>query len=160
LFKSTCVEFQVVERARQKVGKEAADAYEAHCRILAKIRRSAEWMASLQARSLRLEMLPGQSPARAGACRRVQARVHEHIDQAKEQGQKLLAREASAKAESFFFLHARTERAGEEARLAAEVGRLQHMVEGQVEYDREAWLLEKLENRLFSKYRGQRIPKG
>ena len=38
-----------------------------------------------------------------------------------------------------------TERAGEEARLAAEVGRLQSMVEGQQEYDREAWLLEELE---------------
>ena len=27
--------------------KEAADAYEAHCRILAKIRQCAKWMASL-----------------------------------------------------------------------------------------------------------------
>ena len=71
--------------------------------------------------------------------------MQEHIVQAKEQGQKLLALEASAKAEGFFFLHAMTERAGEEARLAAEVGRLQHMVEGQAEYDREAWLLEELE---------------
>ena len=102
-------------------------------------------MASLQARSLRLEMLPGQSPARAGACRRVQARVQVHIDQAKEQAQKLLVLEASAKAEALFLLHAMTERAGEEARLAAEVGRLQSMVEGQQEYDREAWLLEELE---------------
>jgi len=42
-------------------------------------------------------------------------------------------------------LHAKKERAGEEARLAAEVGRLQHMVEGQAEYDREAWLLEELQ---------------
>ena len=125
--------------------KEAADAYEAHCRILAKIRQCAKWKASLQARNLRLEMLPGQSPARAGACRRVQARVKVHIDQAKEQAQKLLVLEASAKAEAFFFLHAKKERAGQEARLAAEVGRLQHMVEGQAEYDREAWLLEELE---------------
>jgi hypothetical protein len=101
-------------------------------------RSSAKWMASLQARSLRLEMLPGHSPARAGACRRVQARVQEHIDQAKEQAQKLLVLEASAKAEALFFLYAMTERAGEEARLAAEVGRMQSMVEGQQEYDREA----------------------
>jgi len=137
--------FQVAERARQKVDKEAADAHGAHCRILVTIRRSAKWMASLQARSLRLEMLPGQCPARAGACRRVQARVKVHIDQAKEQAQKLLVLEASAKAEAFFFLHAKKERAGEEARLAAEVGRLQHMVEGQAEYDREAWLLEELQ---------------
>jgi hypothetical protein len=34
--------------------------------------------------------------------------------------------------------HAMTERAREEARLAAEVGRLQSMVEGQQVYDREA----------------------
>jgi hypothetical protein len=68
----------------------------------------------------------------------VQARVQEHIDQAKEQAQKLLVLEASAKAEALFFLYAMTERAGEEARLAAEVGRMQSMVEGQQEYDREA----------------------
>ena len=36
-------------------------------------------------------------------------------------------------------------RAGEEARLAAEVGNLQLMVEGQQEFDREAWLLEELQ---------------
>jgi hypothetical protein len=100
--------------------KEAADAYEAHCRILAKIRQCAKWMASLQARNLRLEMLPGQSPARAGACRRVQARVQEHIVQAKEQGEKLLALEASAKAEALSLLLERRERAGEETRLAVE----------------------------------------
>ena len=100
--------------------KEAADAYEAHCRILAKIRQCAKWMASLQARNLRLEMLPGQSPARAGACRRVQARVQEHIVQAKEQGEKLLALEASAKAEALSLLLEMRERAGEETRLAAE----------------------------------------
>ena len=100
--------------------KEAADAYEAHCRILAKIRQCAKWKASLQARNLRLEMLPGQSPARAGACRRVQARVQEHIVQAKEQGQKLLALEASAKAEALSLLLERRERAGEETRLAVE----------------------------------------
>ena len=75
----------------------------------------------------------------------MQARVKVHIDQAKEQAQKLLVLEASAKAEAFFFLHAKKERAGEEALLAAEVGRLQHMVEGQAEYDREAWLLEELQ---------------
>ena len=100
--------------------KEAADAYEAHCRILAKIRQCAKWKASLQARNLRLEMLPGQSPARAGACRRVQARVQEHIVQAKEQGEKLLALEASAKAEALSLLLEMRERAGEETRLAAE----------------------------------------
>ena len=100
--------------------KEAADAYEAHCRILAKIRQCAKWMASLQARNLRLEMLPGQSPARAGACRRVQARVQEHIVQAKEQGQKLQALEASAKAEALSLLLEMRERAGEETRLAVE----------------------------------------
>ena len=100
--------------------KEAADAYEAHCRILAKIRQCAKWMASLQARNLRLEMLPGQSPARAGACRRVQARVQEHIVQANEQGEKLLALEASAKAEALSLLLEMRERAGEETRLAAE----------------------------------------
>jgi hypothetical protein len=33
------LEFQVEERARQKVDKEAADAHGAHCRILAMIRR-------------------------------------------------------------------------------------------------------------------------
>ena len=75
----------------------------------------------------------------------MQARVKVHIDQAKEQAQKLLVLEASAKAEAFFFLHAKKERAGEEACLATEVGRLQHMVEGQAEYDREAWLLEELQ---------------
>ena len=100
--------------------KEAADAYEAHCRILAKIRQCAKWMASLQARNLRLEMLPGQSPARAGACRRVQARVQEHIVQAKEQGEKLLALEASAKAKGLSLLLEMRERAGEETRLAVE----------------------------------------
>ena len=100
--------------------KEAADAYEAHCRILAKIRQCAKWKASLQARNLRLEMLPGQSPARAGACRRVQARVQEHIVQAKEQGEKLLALEASAKAEALSLLLEMRERAGEETRLAVE----------------------------------------
>ena len=100
--------------------KEAADAYEAHCRILAKIRQCAKWKASLQARNLRLEMLPGQSPARAGACKRVQARVQEHIVQAKEQGQKLLALEASVKAEALSLLLERRERAGEETRLAVE----------------------------------------
>ena len=103
--------------------KEAADAYEAHCRILAKIRQCAKWKASLQARNLRLEMLPGQSPARAGACRRVQARVQEHIVQAKEQGEKLLALEASAKAEALSLLSLlleMRERAGEETRLAVE----------------------------------------
>ena len=102
------------------LGKEAADAYEAHCRILVKIRQCAKWKASLQARNLRLEMLPGQSPARAGACRRVQARVQEHIAQAKEQGQKLQALEASAKAEALSLLLEMRERAGEETRLAAE----------------------------------------
>ena len=50
-----------------------------------------------------------------------------------------------AKAEAFFFLHAMMERAGEETRLAAEVGRLQFMVEGQKEFDREAWMLEELQ---------------
>ena len=77
-------------------------------------------MASLQARSLRLEMLPGQSPARAGACRRVQARVQEHIVHVKEQGEKLLALEASAKAEGLSLLLEMRERAGEETCLAAE----------------------------------------
>jgi hypothetical protein len=43
----TLLEFQVAERARRKVDKEAADAHEAHCLILAKIRRCAKWMASL-----------------------------------------------------------------------------------------------------------------
>ena len=108
------------ERARQKVDKEAADAHGAHCQILIMIRRSAMWMASHQARNLRLEMLPGKSPARAGACRRVQARVQEHIVQAKEQGEKLLALEASAKAEALSLLLEMRERAGEETRLAAE----------------------------------------
>ena len=122
-------------------------------------------MASLQARDLRLEMLPGQSPPRAP--RRTPdvqeliygqspygqspapalgpARVQELIHQAKERGQKLLALEANAKAEALFLLHEMTERAGEEARLATEVGCLQSMVEGQQEFDREAWLLEELE---------------
>ena len=87
---------------------------------MAKIRQCAKWKASLKARNLRLEMLPGQSPARAGACRRVQARVQEHIVQAKEQGEKLLALEASAKAEALSLLLERRERAGEETRLAVE----------------------------------------
>jgi hypothetical protein len=68
-----------------------------------------------------------------------------HIDQAKEQAQKLLVLEASAKVEALFLLHTMTERAREEAHLATEVGNLQLMVEGQTEYDREAWLLEELQ---------------
>ena len=99
----------------------------AHCRILAKIRQCAEWTASLHARNLRLEMLPGRVGPGAGAG------IRYFLHQAKEQAQKLLVLEASAKAEALFFLHAMTERAGEEARLAAEVGRLQSMVEGQQE---------------------------
>ena len=71
-------------------------------------------------------MLPGQSPAPAPG----PARVQELIHQAKEHGHKLLALEASAKAEAFFLLLAMVERAGEETRLAAEVGNLQLMVEG------------------------------
>ena len=94
----------------------------------------------LQARNLRLEMLPRQSPAPAPG----PARVQELIHQAKEHGQKLLALEASAKAEAFFLLLAMVERAGEETRLATEVGNLQLMVEGQTEFDREAWMLEEL----------------
>jgi hypothetical protein len=54
----TLLEFQAAEWARRKADTEAADAHEAHCRILATIRRCAKWMASLQARDLRLEMLP------------------------------------------------------------------------------------------------------
>jgi hypothetical protein len=46
----TLLEFQVAERARQKVDKEAADAHQAHCRIVVTIRWCAKWMASLQAR--------------------------------------------------------------------------------------------------------------
>jgi hypothetical protein len=106
------LEFQAAEWARRKADKEAADAHEAHCLILAKIRRCAKWMVSLQARNLRLEMLPGQSPSPAPGPARVQklisahspapalgpARVQELINQAKEHGQKLLALEASAKA--------------------------------------------------------------
>jgi hypothetical protein len=106
-----------------------------------KIRQCAKWKASLQARNLRLEMLPGQSPAPAPG----PARVQELINQAKEHGQKLLALEASAKAEALCLLHAMMERAGEETRLAAEVGRMQFMVEGQKEFDREAWMLEELQ---------------
>jgi hypothetical protein len=41
------LEFQVAEWARRKADKEAADAHEAHCLILAKIRWCAKWMASL-----------------------------------------------------------------------------------------------------------------
>jgi hypothetical protein len=48
----------------------------------------------------------------------------------------LLALEASAKAEAFFLLLARVERAGEESRLAAEANGLQLMLEGQTEFDR------------------------
>ena len=99
----------MVERARQKVDKEAADAHKAHCRIVATIRRCAKWMASLQARDLWPEMFPGQSRARAP--RRTPdvqeliygqspygqspapalgpARVQELIHQAKERGQKV-----------------------------------------------------------------------
>jgi hypothetical protein len=83
-------------------------------------------------------MLPGRVGPGAGAGLRY------NLHQAKEHGQKLLALQASAKAEAFFFLHAMMERAGEETRLAAEVGRMQFMVEGQKEFDREAWLLEEL----------------
>jgi hypothetical protein len=45
-------------------------------------------------------------------------------DQAKEHGKKLLALESSARAEAFRLLLAAVERAGEEARLAAEVNGL------------------------------------
>jgi hypothetical protein len=87
------------------------------------------------------ELIYGQSPAPALGLARVQELIH----QAKEHGQKLLALEASAKAEAFFLLLAMVERAGEETRLAAEVGNLQIMVEGQTEFDREAWMLEELQ---------------
>ena len=115
------MEFQVVERARQKVDKEAADAHQAHCRIVAKCRRCAEWTAALQARNLRLEMLPGRVGPGAGAG------IRYFLHQAKEQAQKLLVLEVSAKAEALLLLHAMKERAGEEARLATEVGNLQLM---------------------------------
>jgi hypothetical protein len=86
-------------------------------------------------------LIYGQSPTPALGPRRVQELIHH----AKERGQKLLALEASAKAEAFFLLHATVERAGEETRLAAEVGNLQLMVEGQTEFDRETWMLEELQ---------------
>jgi hypothetical protein len=132
------LDFQAAERARRKADKEAADAHEAHCLILAKIRRCTEWTASLQARNLQLEMLPGRVGSGAGAGLRY------NLHQAKEHEQKLLALEASAKAEAFFLLLAMVEGAGEETRLATEVGNLQLMVEGQTEFDREAWMLEEL----------------
>ena len=49
----------------------------------------------------------------------------------------LLALESSAHADSFRLLRATVERAGEEARLAAEVNVLKLMVEGETKYDRE-----------------------
>jgi hypothetical protein len=67
------LEFRAAEWARRKADKKAAGAYmyEAHCLILSKIRRCAKWTASLQARNLRLEMLPGRSPAPAPGPTRV-----------------------------------------------------------------------------------------
>ena len=41
------LEFQAAERARRKADKEAADAHQAHCLIVAKCRRCAEWTAAL-----------------------------------------------------------------------------------------------------------------
>jgi hypothetical protein len=130
----------VAEWARRKADKNAADAHEAHRLILSKIRRCAKWMVSLQARNLRLEMLPNQSPALAPGPTCVQELLH----QAKEHGKKLMALESSAQAEAFQLLLATVERAGEEARLAAEVSGLQLMVEGQTEFDREEKLFEEL----------------
>jgi hypothetical protein len=37
------LDFQAAKRARRKADNEAADAHEAHCLILAKIRRCTEW---------------------------------------------------------------------------------------------------------------------
>ena len=71
-------------------------------------------MASLQARNLRLEMLPGRVGPGAGAGLRYNRR------HAKEHGRKLQALEASAKAEALSLLLERRERAGEETRLAVE----------------------------------------
>ena len=81
----------------------------------------AKWTASLHARNLWLEMLPGRSPAPAPGPTRVQEFFH----QAKEHGKKLLALESSAQADTFRLLLATVERAGEEACLAAEVNGLQ-----------------------------------
>ena len=58
---------------------------------MAKIRQCAKWMASLQARNLRLEMLPGRVGPGAGAGLRYNLR------QAKEHGRKLQALEARRK---------------------------------------------------------------
>jgi hypothetical protein len=63
-------------------------------------------------------MRPGRVGPGAGA------RLRYNLHRAKEQGKKLLALEASAKAEAFRLLLATVQRAGEEARLAAEVNGL------------------------------------
>jgi hypothetical protein len=66
------LEFQVAERARQKVDKEAADAYEAHYRILAMIRRSAK----ADGVALGAQSPAGDAPwPEPCACRSVQARA-------------------------------------------------------------------------------------
>jgi hypothetical protein len=56
--------------------------------------------------------------------RRSVAGLRYNLLRADEQGKKLLALESSARAEAFRLLLARVERAGEEARLAAEVNGL------------------------------------
>jgi hypothetical protein len=83
-------------------------------------------------------MLPDRIGPGAGAGLRY------NLHHAKEHGKKLLALESSAQAEALRLLLATVERAGEEARLAAEVNGLQLMVEGQTEFDREQGLFEEL----------------
>jgi hypothetical protein len=115
--------------ARREADKEAVDAYEAHRLILCQIRQLAEWTASLRVRKLRLKLHPGRVGPGGGAGLRY------NLLRVDEQGKKLLALESSARAEAFRLLLATVERAGEEARLAAEVNGLQLMVEGQTQDD-------------------------
>jgi hypothetical protein len=132
------LDFQAAELARRKADKKATDAHEAHRLILSKIRRCAKWTASLHARNLRLEMLPGRVGPGAGAGLRY------NLHHAEEHGKMLLALESSAQAEALRLLLATVERAEEEARLAAEVNGPQLMVEGQTEFDRERGLSKEL----------------
>ena len=130
------LEFHAAEWARREADKEAKAANEAHRLILSKIRRCAKWTVSLRVRNLRLQLLPGRVGPGAGAglrydLHRAESRV----------APELLALESSAHADSFRLLLAAVERAGEEARLAAEVNGLKLMVEGQTEYDREQRLV-------------------
>jgi hypothetical protein len=122
--KEALLEFQAAEWARRQADKKAVDAYEAHSLILSKIRKLTEWTASLRVRNLRLKLHLG----RVGPGASAGLRYNLHL--AAKWGTELLALESRAHADSFRLLCAMRERAGEEARLAAEVNVLQFMVEG------------------------------